>query len=437
MISFESIMSPLSAALGLSVVIERVLEFTKNVLEPLLGSHVGCMIPSDTRANQIIEDLQKTHENDARRLEVEEKAETIKGKLKKNSNPSKKRSLKEDLTALEKDGEWDEHFSQDTILVEPATDPDDGSTLKDFILQVFGFAMGILLARLSGLRLFGTFLADGQAISPWVDYLLTGLLIGGGSRPIHRLIQFIAERKIKPDSRELATEEEDGQLPAFKEEAPAVIVPLSDTISNEWVDIPYQGGVDCEKLEAVHKRKENPNLIVYHHTAMNSQSTFEDVVRVIKDRTDSKGNHWITGYHCVVCATGSVHPFCRWDRYGSHATGYNLRSLGIAFNGNFETDPSVPYSNPNGRLGPTRPSEDQLKAAARVVTLWTFLYSIRVDFKNAIIPHKNISSKTCPGSRFPYEEFEKWIAYYREKWEKSQAVQERIQAFTLKPYLYV
>ena len=61
------------------------------------------------------------------------------------------------------------------------------------------------------------------------------------------------------------------------------------------------------------------------------------MVKVIKD----KG--WLTGYHCVVVKDGSIHPFCRWDRYGNHAKGHNLTSLGIAFNGNFETEISETY----------------------------------------------------------------------------------------------
>lgn len=404
-IPFESVMVLLSAAIGLSLIIERILEIAKHLLKLLLKGAEGKRIPQMSEASRMIEDLKKTHE-----LEKDQEEE-----------------------------EWDERFSNATILVEPATDPDDGRTLKAFILQLLGFAAGIILARLSGLQLFNSFLAGSQAIPPWADYLLTGLLIGGGSAPVHVLIRFITQRKITAKPQLAPAEEEEQKPPAATEiEAPAIIsAPLIKAAADEWIDIPYNGGVDREKLEGVHKRKDNPNLIVYHHTAMSSQSTFEDVVRVIKNRTDSKGNHWITGYNCVITAGGSIHPFCRWDRYGNHAAGYNLRSLGLAFNGNYETNSSIPFSNPDGRMGPPRPTEAQLKAGARVVTLWTFLYGMEVDFKKAIIPHKEISNKTCPGSAFPYQEFEKWVEFYRRQWEKSTAIQERLEAFRLKPYLYV
>lgn len=254
---------------------------------------------------------------------------------------------------------------------------------------------------------------------------------------MHILIRFITQRKIIVTENTVPTGADETSTEIEKPRIPAIISTSAGNNNPAWIDIPYNGGVDRAELEWAHKRKKNPDLIVYHHTAMSSRSTFEDVVRVIKNRTDSKGNHWLTGYNCVVPFDGSIHPFCRWDRYGNHAAGYNRNSLGIAFNGNFETDPKVPYSNPDGRYGDARPSEVQLKAAARVVTLWTFLYPIEVDFEKSIIPHNKLSSKTCPGSEFPYDEFKKWVEFYRTRWDKSAAVKERIEEFKLKPYLYI
>jgi len=199
----------------------------------------------------------------------------------------------------------------------------------------------------------------------------------------------------------------------------------------EVIDVPYDGGVDVELLESVHRRVKNPDMIIFHHTAMNSKSKFQDVVQVIKDRG------WITGYNCVVLYDGSIHPFCRWDRYGNHAAGYNMRSLGLTFNGNFETDPKVPFSNPTGKMGPSRPSELQLKAGARVIALWAELYGIDLDWKNLIIPHNQVSSKTCPGSSFPYDEFRRYTEYYRQLWMKSDFAKEQIIAYKLKPYLFI
>jgi hypothetical protein len=247
---------------------------------------------------------------------------------------------------------------------------------------------------------------------------------------MHVLIQFISERKVSVEAEPISAAEKDTAV------APVIISRVSDTTVDE-LDIAYDGGVDRSVLEDIHRRDANPTMVVYHHTAMSSQSTFEDIVNVIKNRKDDQGRNWITGYNCVVLADGSIKPFCRWDRYGTHAAGFNKPSLGISFNGNFETDPKVPFSNSTGNYGPSQPPEVQLKAGARVVALWTFLYPIAMDFDKVIIPHKHIAQKACPGSQFPYEDFKKWITFYRTRWENSAPMKERIEAFKLKPFLYV
>ena len=114
-----------------------------------------------------------------------------------------------------------------------------------------------------------------------------------------------------------------------------------------------------------------------------------------------------------------------------------MRSLGLAFNGNYETDPKVPFSNPEGEMGPPQPTEAQIKAAARVAVLWTMLYKIPLDFDKTVLPHRDISTKSCPGSAFPYSEFKKWIDMFQKHWHKSAAVKERIKTFDTKPYLHV
>lgn len=201
-------------------------------------------------------------------------------------------------------------------------------------------------------------------------------------------------------------------------------------------EIHYSGGVDREKLEWVHVRKSNPSMIIYHHTAMKRSSSFEDVVNVIKSRTDSKGNHWITGYHCVITEDGGIHPFCRWDRSGNHATGLNDKSLGISFNGNFETDASVPFANFDGRFGPALPTNEQLDGGARIVALWCHLYEIPLNFKERIIPHSQVSDKTCPGRNFPTKMFEELVTSYYKVWASGEA-KAYIDAFAHKPYVRV
>ena len=446
-IPLDSILVPLSAVLGLSLIVERALEFISNIWERLLGTSQGKLIPKFKKKNETIDNLEKVYtkakqdsENEATAEKNQAKIKQLLKKLSGEKDALKRQELRAELQKLQADGEWDESVSQSVTLVESASDPDDGITLKQFVIQLLGFALGIILVHYTGIRFFSTFISalhSNVVVPIWADFLLTGLLIGGGSAPIHALIRFITTRKITGE-RVPQSEEEKESTAVPESKTPGVITTPTDTAMETWIDIPYQGGVDREILEDVHKRGADPNLVVYHHTTMNSSSTFNDVVRTIKSRTDSRGNHWITGYNCVVLYDGSIHPFCRWDRYGNHAAGNNRRSLGLAFNGNFETDPNVPFSNPTGRLGAQQPSEAQLKAGAKVVTLWTLIYDgIKPDFKKFILPHKELADKACPGGNFPYKEFEALVLHYANLWAKSSFVQERIAEFKLKPYLYV
>ena len=438
-IPVDSILIPLTAVLGLSLIVERILEIVKNILQRLLGSRQGRALPDLKDADAIIGQLQNKYQLGSAAQSAEEQAQKVaaerlklKTQYEKEKDAGEKKELYEKLQALEQDKEWDERVPVWRVFVEAASDPDDGTTLRVFIIQLLGFAVGIILAHFSGVQLFNSFLNSlGQNTMPaWLDFLFTGLLIGGGSGPMHVLVKFVTDRKFTIPEEQSAAEVTKAPTENTTK-ATALITPKPALRPDDWVDITYNGGVDREALQDVHRRKNNPDLIIYHHTAMNSKSTFQDVVRVIKERK------WLTGYNCVIQFDGSVHPFCRWDRYGSHAAGYNARSLGIAFNGNYETDPKVPFSNPDGRLGPTRPGEEQLKAGARVVALWTFLYNIPVDFDKSIIAHNKISTKTCPGNNFPYEELRNWIEHYKNTWEKSEEIMHQISAFKLKPYLYI
>jgi len=460
MVEFQLVMTPLSQALGLSLVVERLIEFGKNVVEPTIR-------PSDVRASPDPADARnalaaaetlaardaasQAHEAaveakvDARTTQSTELQKIREQLLTETDNAARTKlilraaELRKALVADEQHGEWEERVPNSVILVEPATEPDDGQTVRAFVLQILGVAVGILLAKLSGLNLFSAFLHDSVVPAGWQpwDHILTGVFIGGGSAPVHTLIRFISERKTTAEAAELVVEETPAEKAPLSVRAAAIVDPSLDPAAGTFIDIPYQGGVDAMLLQSVHRRQKNPELVVYHHTAMSSESTFDDVVRVIKSRKDADGHPWLTGYNCVILADGSIHAFCRWDRYGCHAVGYNRQSLGISFNGNFETNPTVPYSNADGRYGEPRPTDPQLRAGARVVALWTLLYPIPVDFAHSIIPHRQIASKACPGSNFPYDEFQRLVKFYRDSWDGSAEAKQRIAAFRLKPYLFV
>ncbi len=74
-------------------------------------------------------------------------------------------------------------------------------TRRLLFYQLFAAGAGILLAGLFDVRLFHTFLHDLPASSiehfleQWVliDELLTGLIIGGGSQPVHLVIGYLTQ----------------------------------------------------------------------------------------------------------------------------------------------------------------------------------------------------------------------------------------------------
>ena len=456
LLSFNDILMPLLAALGLSVTIERILEFSKNILEHTLKDSFGRALPKKERLDSLIGGIESIHKKDQADLENETRIQELNAKIKNETDSKKVIELEAELEALVNENEIEEAYNKATLLVEPARDPSDGKALKRFILQTLGIAIGIIAAKISEIELFSAFVegyyGDKLTLDPSIDHILTGILIGGGTAPINTLIRFITKRTISVDKSKV-TSEEKKKLSGIEPEQ----IKIAEVIANvpsghlkkpmeEWVDIPYAGGVDKDVLEKVHKRWQkdsngkwqlvDPSMIIYHHTAMDSDSTFEDVVRVIKNRKTKSGKNWVTGYNYVVTYDGIGHPFCRWDRRGNQAAGYNTKSLGITLNGNFEPDPKIPFSNPDGRFGAMKPSEDQMKMAARVITLWTFLYDIELDFENKIIPHNKVSTKTCPGTGFPYKEFKKLITTYHKEWSNSDAIKKRIEEYKLKPYIY-
>ncbi len=443
---FYALFIPLSAALGLSIVVERILEILKNIFETIPLRSNTVQIPRTGGNAEIEASVKETIEYD--------------------------RKSKEQHAV--------ERYPRATIVVKEATDPDKGATFKKCVMMLLGFAIGMIFASFADLKLFRAIIpgmippidpdvmkvpwliSDATKIAEsalqWLDHVLTGLLIGGGSAPVHSIIAFIVERRpvldIAVTGAEGPKEIVEPVKPASEPKAFSRFSIIAPPDPDAWIDIPYDGGVDREILEHEywHRRPHDPDCVVFHHTAMHSDTTFDDVVRVIKGHTydiksvDRNGKpivkkaHWLTGYNCVILADGSIHPFCRWDRAGIHAGNMNARSLGIAFNGNFETNPNVSGANVGNRLGIDKPSDAQLKSGARVIALWILLYGIdyAAKFAENIIPHWKCPparSTVCPGSNFPYAELETIVRRYCEAWKKP-GVSAMIEDYKLKPYIF-
>ena len=90
------------------------------------------------------------------------------------------------------------------------------------------------------------------------------------------------------------------------------------------------------------------------------------------------------GYHFLVRKNGTIERGRAENLVGAHAAGNNSNSIGICFEGNFETE----------TMG-----EAQKNAGKELISYLCNKYGIDV-----VIRHKDVAATACPGKNFPYEE---------------------------------
>ncbi len=234
----DLVAKPLAAALGLSLVVERVIELLKNVSDLLPTTAAGRAVAPLAAVGQSCDALAQFHadaaaqEQDERFAEKRLELAELQGKL-AAAAPAERTKLEAEIATLQEmipatstATEVDERFPPETMLVLPATDPDTGGTLRAFVIQALALAVGIVAARIAGVHLFAALYqgaTDTVAQLPGgaaTDYVLTGLLIGGGSAPVHMLIRFIGERTLAAPPQVAAT-----PAPAPVAAAPPAAVP--------------------------------------------------------------------------------------------------------------------------------------------------------------------------------------------------------------------
>jgi hypothetical protein len=323
---------------------------------------------------------------------------------------------------------------------------------KEFWMQILGTLIAIGGCVYTKFSVWG-FITNAQTGVPlqeivphYWEFIFTGIIIGSGTKPVNFLMNFLINHKIKVVKGEVKSETEaEKQKNA---EAQVLVAPESIAVSaltgapvvssysiEKLVGFKYDGGDRPDRLEYTHLYTGPVDMIVYHHTTLHSDAPFTEVVKEF-DR-----KQWLTGYHCVVFKDGTIRVLCRWDRLGNHALGYNAHSMGIAFQGSFETDPKIPCSNYNGKLGILAPTTEQVDSGARVVALWCHMHNISPEFPEktdpgfpkGIIAHKLIAAKACPGSNFPYGLFKQSVEQYYHVWTADRQFNSALKAFKLIP----
>lgn len=333
-IDIETLLLLLSAVLGLSLIVERILQGVKWLVGQMLFHEDSLLEEKEEPVESLIGEMTFRKVNDKlddileeieeQKIKLQDAVHDEKGKIQdkvssleeqaaefvkkyndlfKNQiifNRKQKKEIEDKQKYLEGRfrgstvdpswGEYDEKYYQPTVLVDKMDLPDPEKTARLFWLQIIGALSGIIICHFSEFGIFHHFL---EKVSPQLDWILTGILIGGGSQPIHTLIKFVQSRKRADMVVSNQSEVEYEEQPVKKLKEPPS-TSQKEVSPEPIIDIKYRGGVDREKLEHIHHRRVNPDLIIYHHTAMHSDTTFEDVVKVIKDRD------WSTGYNCVV-----------------------------------------------------------------------------------------------------------------------------------------
>lgn len=139
------------------------------------------------------------------------------------------------------------------------------------------------------------------------------------------------------------------------------------------------------------------DYIILHHAAATGSVT------AIHSAHLARGWSGI-GYNAYVRSDGSIHQGRPFGMTGAHTVGYNDRSVGVCFEGNFEAQ--------------TMP-EAQIKAGRELIAYLRGLYPGAV-----IGRHKDYDATACPGKNFPFDEITRADEEHDRRYNTMQEVPE-------------
>lgn len=149
----------------------------------------------------------------------------------------------------------------------------------------------------------------------------------------------------------------------------------------------------------------HPDLLIVHHSATPPEvdgrrvdAAFIDTMHAQRGfSTYYHGKLYHIGYHYVILPDGTVQPGRPEGCIGAHARRVNSRALGICLIGDFSST-----DNPDGRAGPIRPSEAQMRSLVRLSAYLVRKYDI--PLRN-VRRHRDVGQTACPGDRFPNDAY--------------------------------
>ena len=139
------------------------------------------------------------------------------------------------------------------------------------------------------------------------------------------------------------------------------------------------------------EKRKATEMIVLHHSA--GSGSVQDIHAM------HQAQGWTgIGYHFYVRKNGRVYRGRPEDQIGTHTAHYNARSIGICFEGNFETD--VMY-------------EDQFRAGVELLEDLLDKYG-----ELPVYGHRDFNATACPGRNFPLERMKEEATMTQEKFNQ-------------------
>lgn len=125
-------------------------------------------------------------------------------------------------------------------------------------------------------------------------------------------------------------------------------------------------------------KRSKTEMIVLHHAAAKSCT-------VTQVHQWHLNNSWVgIGYHYFISKTGEIFRGRPENTVGSHAKGYNSKSIGVCFEGDFTVETMT---------------KTQLEAGKELVAYLKDKYKI-----TKVKGHKDLMATSCPGKNFPFDE---------------------------------
>ena len=137
------------------------------------------------------------------------------------------------------------------------------------------------------------------------------------------------------------------------------------------------------------KYRETTSFIVLHHSEVITPHTIWDI-----HKWHQKKGWAGIGYHYFIAKDGEIYEGRPHDTVGAHAYGYNVESIGICFEGDFNKE---------------RMSEKQTDASVMLLALLSLAYE---DI--SLRTHKElVKEKSCPGKFFPFDKIKDKMEEYK------------------------